>query len=121
MSQCLRRGLPLLVTGAVLLAGLSFAAVSGEEPSGQGEPPVRLKKKRPAPRAEEPEPPRPAPATPPARKKEAPDEEKGKEDRLKKEGDKGPEPGEPEPDEKEVLDRVVKNMRAVEKKLGDRA
>jgi hypothetical protein len=102
-----RRFLPLLCAGVFALAGLTLAAE--DPPAGQDEPPLRLKKKKPAegPPKVEPgkgEPGKPAKA---AQKQELPKAE-----------EKEPEqPEQPEIDEKEVLARITKNMRAVEEKL----
>src|SRR5437588_7749251 len=110
-----RRFLPLLCAGVFALAGLALAA--DEPPAKQpDEPPLRLKKKKPAdePPKVEPgktEPGKGEPAKPakPGEKKEPPRAE-----------DKEPEAEQPEIDEKEVLARITKNMRAVEEKLAKR-
>jgi hypothetical protein len=95
MSQ---RFVLVLLAGVVFLAGLALA----QEPAGQDEPPVRLKKKKP--RGDD------KPMTEPAK----PDD--------KKKDDKKAEPREAEPvtpqeEEKEVLQRVIKNVHNVEERL----
>jgi hypothetical protein len=104
-----RRFLPLLCAGVFALAGLTLAA--DEPPAKPDEPPLRLKKKKPAEEPPKAEPGKGEPAKPAkaAEKKEAPKAE-----------DKEPEPEQPEIDEKEVLARITKNMRAVEEKLAKR-
>jgi hypothetical protein len=99
-----RRFIPLLLAGLVALAGFALAQ---DPPAGQDEPPVRLKKKKP--RGDE--------------KPEAKPEEKKKDDKKEdKKSEKKEEPREAEPvmpqeEEKEVLQRVVKNVHDVGERL----
>jgi hypothetical protein len=96
---------------AMLFLGLTLPAlIAADEPSPEpGDAPPRLKRKK-----------RADPAPPKAEKK-APDKEapKAKEEEplVPEDGGKG---GEPEEDEKDILERINKNMRAVEEKLGSR-
>jgi hypothetical protein len=97
------RWVPLLLAGVVFLAGLALA----DEPAGQDEPPVRLKKKKPKDDGK--------PATEPGKTDEK------KKDTKKKDQPKA-EPREAEPvtaqeEEKEVLRRVINNVRGVEERL----
>jgi hypothetical protein len=94
----IRRLLALLLVGVLGLAGLALA----QEPPAKEEPPVRLKKKKP--RGED-------------KPKVQPDK-----DKAEKKEDKKPEPREAEPvtqqeEEKEVLQRVVKNVHHVGERL----
>ncbi len=97
-----KRLLALLLAGTVCLAGFSLA----QEPAGQEEPPVRLKKKKPRgddkPKAE--------PEKPEEKKKDEKKDDKKAEPREV-------EPVTPQEEEKEVLQRVVKNVHSVEERL----
>jgi 23S rRNA pseudouridine2605 synthase len=108
-----RRLVVLLLGGAVLLAGWVAAQ---EAPPDEGEAPLRLKKKR-----RPGEPPPKADASKPGdkdRKKTPPKDGKAKEDEpLDPEDGKS---AEPEEDEKELLQRVARNMRSVEEQLANR-
>jgi hypothetical protein len=122
-----RRVVPFILTGAILFVGLAV----GDEPEpgkgDSGEPPLRLKRKKRA-------------AEPPAQEK---DKEKGRQgdkekekpkakddeapvgkDKEKAKDDEPPVPEDgraaEEADEKEILERVQRNMRGVEEKLGNR-
>jgi hypothetical protein len=100
----MRRLLALLLFGVVGLAGFALA----QEPPAKEEPPVRLKKKKP--RGED------KPRVDP----DKPDEKK--DDKAEKKDDKKTEPRDPEPvtqqeEEKEVLQRVVKNVHNVGERL----
>jgi hypothetical protein len=110
-----RRLSGILLAVLVLLVGLGGA----QEPAGEqgGDPPLRLKKKKragDAPAAKQPgkeskdkEPAKPKEKAPGAKEKEEPlDPEDG--------------PMDEEEDDKEVLDRIGRNMRSVEEKLGNR-
>jgi len=94
----------LLIGTGVLFAGLSLA----QEPPVQPEdPPVRLKKKN------------KAPAEPP-KDDEKKDLEKGKDEKAKQDEPK-PEPGPgAKEDEKEVLERIARNMKSVEDRLANK-
>jgi hypothetical protein len=98
----------MMLAGVVALAGFALAQ---DPPAGQDEPPVRLKKKKP--RGDE------KPMTEPAK----PDEKKNddKKDAKKKdqakEGPREAEPVTPQEEEKEVLQRVVKNVHDVGERL----
>src|SRR4051812_14740133 len=109
-----RRWLPMLLMGVVVLAGLVVA----DEPAADkdGAPGLRLKRKK---RTDAP------PAAEPGKKdgEKAPEKPKAKapEEKAKEDEPLVPEDGPPEgEDEKEVLERVARNMRAVEEKLGNR-
>jgi hypothetical protein len=105
-----RRLAPVLVAAAVA-AGMAWA---DDPPPDPGDAPVRLKKKN-KPDAANPD--KPAPAKPPAGE----EKDKKPKDQPKEEEPKGnPEPDQPEQDEKEVLQRVGKNMRSVEERLGNK-
>ena len=94
-----------LLTVSVLFVGLAFA---DDPPSGQpDDPPVRLKKK------DKPDAAKPDDAKPPMKdeKKEPPKKEDAKEP---------PEPSAPQEDEAEVLNRIAKNIRMAEEKLGNK-
>jgi hypothetical protein len=98
-----KRWLPLLLAGLILVAGLAVA----DEPAGPDEPPVRLKKKKPRGDTK--------PMTDPAK----PDDKK-KDDKKKDQPKAEPreaEPVTPQEEEKEVLQRVVKNVNSVVAKL----
>src|SRR5262249_19034552 len=116
-EEMIRRVLPLLFAGLFALAG----AIAAQAPADKDEPPLRLKKKRPA--AEKPAPVKPDPDDPdkPAEEKKEPAGKKKEPAKEKEEaGKEAPEPGEPEVDEKEVLQRVTRNMRSVEDRLAKR-
>ena len=104
-----RRLLPMLVLGLVLPA-LILAA--DEPPAGPGDGTPRLKRKK-----------RGGDTEPPKTDKKAPDKEppvpKAKDEEPLVPEDGGP-AGEPEEDDKDILERIGKNMRAVEEKLGSR-
>jgi hypothetical protein len=106
----IRRTLTLLVVGALLLTGL---VVGDEPPAGAKEdPPLRLKRKK-----RDGEPPAPEKkGAEPAKEKDKPEAKKEKEEPLV------PEDGRPveDEDEKDVLERVAKNMRSVEEKIANR-
>lgn len=97
------RLVPLLFAGVVFLAGLAPA----DEPAGQDEPPVRLKKKKPKNDTK--------PATEPGKSDDK------KKDAKKKEPPKAEpreaEPVTPQEEEKEVLRRVINNVHGVEERL----
>lgn len=102
----IRRLLALLLVGVLGLAGLALA----QEPPAKEEPAVRLKKKKP--RGED----------KPKVEPDKPDEKKKDDDKAEKKEDKKPEPREAEPvtpqeEEKEVLQRVVKNVHNVGERL----
>jgi hypothetical protein len=97
----IRRTLAVLLAAGFLLA--TWALAQEAQPPDKDEPPLRLKKK---PRADEE---KPEPPKKPAAEEKKPDEP-GKE----------PEPTEPEENEKEVLDRVAKNMRSLEERLANK-
>jgi hypothetical protein len=98
-----RRFIPLLV--AILAASLAWA---DDPPPDPGDAPVRLKKKnKPG------EPQKSEPAKPPA------GEDKEKKPKEADPRDQ-PEPEQPQEDEKEVLQRINKNMRSVEERLGNK-
>jgi hypothetical protein len=111
----IRRLLPLFLAGMVIVAGL----VTAQEPAGGGDGPLRLKKKK-------------RPADNPAATKPAKDKEKAKDPPDPKDKppakEKAEEPldpedgpaGDPEEDDKEILERIGRNMRGVEEKLGHR-
>ena len=101
-----RRILPLFVFGVVCLAGL---AIGADEPKADdGDAPVRLKKKNK----------QPAPAEQP--KDDKLKDDKSKDDKLKDDKAKDDMPKDVEAgpgaqeDEKEVLERIARNMKAVE-------
>ncbi len=96
-----RHILAVLLAGGVFLTGWAFAQ---EPPADKDEPPLRLKKKV---SPDEPEPSK-EPKKPAAEEKKP--DEPGKE----------PEPAEPEENDKEVLDRVAKNMRSLEERLANK-
>jgi hypothetical protein len=100
-----RRFVPLLV--AALAVGLAWA----DDPPDPGDAPVRLKKK-----AKPGEPDKADPAKPPAGE----DKEKKAKEPAKEDPRGQPEPDQPQEDEKEVLQRVGKNMRSVEERLGNK-
>jgi hypothetical protein len=119
----------MLLVGAIFLVGL---AVGDEPEPGPGvwgrfapnaddEPPVRLKRKK---RAGEPPAPekQPAKEKPKARDDEPPPAQEKDKEKAKDDEPPVPEDGRPveEGDEKEVLERVERNMRDVEEKLGNR-
>jgi hypothetical protein len=97
-----KRWVPVLLAGAVFFAGLALA----DEPAGPDEPPVRLKKKKPKDGDQ--------PKTEPGNK-----DEKKKDDKkdTKKDDQREAEPVTPQEEEKEVLQRVVKNVQRVEDRL----
>jgi hypothetical protein len=114
----IRRLLPFLLAAMVLVVGLG----SAQEPAGPDDPPLRLKKKKRTGDAP------PAPKLPGAGDKDndpakpkLPTQGGGKE-KAKEDDPLEPEDGraDPEEDEKEVLDRIGRNMRGVEEKLGNR-
>src|SRR5689334_16945312 len=99
-----------LLSVSVLFVGLAFA---DDPPSGQpDDPPVRLKKKNNKPDADKPAPDKPE-AKPPTKddKPEPPKKDDAKEP---------PEPPAPQEDEAEVLNRIAKNIRMAEEKLGNK-
>jgi hypothetical protein len=99
-----KRFVPVLLAGVVFLAGLVLA----DEPAGPDEPPVRLKKKKP--RGDD------KPMTEPGK----PDDKK-KDDKKKDQPKAGErreaEPVTPQEEEREVYQRVIKNVHTVEEKL----
>ncbi len=103
------RRLPAMLVLMLIVPALLFAA--DEPPADPGEAPARLKRKK---RSGD---------TPPAKTdKKTPDKEplpkaKDEEPLIPEDGGRG---GEPEEDDKDVLERIAKNMRAVEEKLGGR-
>jgi hypothetical protein len=99
-----KRWLPLMLAGVLFTFGL--AAADDPPGGGQEEPPVRLKKKGKVYSEEKPK----AEPGKPAEKKEPAKKEEGAEAAPAKEP-------EPEIDEQEVLNRIAKTMRTVEKKL----
>src|SRR5437764_1341832 len=113
----IRRIMPMVLGFLVLVIGLAWA----DDPQGGEKPgdPVRLKRKKRA-------------GTPPVKQpgkddkdpaKEKPKEQPGKdkeEKRAEREDDPMEGEGDPEEDDKEILERVSRNMRAVEEKLGNR-
>jgi hypothetical protein len=98
-----KRFAPLLLAGVVCLAGLALA----DEPAGQDQPPVRLKKKKP--RGDD------KPMTEPGKADEKNKDEK-KKDRPKAENREA-EPVTQQEEEKEVFQRVIKNAHNVEERL----
>jgi len=114
-----RRLLPALLAGVVLLAGL---AGGDEPPPDKGDPPLRLKRKKRDPDA----PAAKQPGKADQEKPKVPGKDKDKEKAKDKDDeplvpeDGRPGPGADEEDEKEVLERIERNMRAVEEKLGNR-
>ncbi len=109
-----RRLLPMFLAGMILLVGLA----SAQQPGKAEDPTPRLKRKKrdgdtpPAPKLpskDDNEQPKPKAKLPG-------DQEKAKEDPLEPE-DGG---GDPEEDEKDVLERIGRNMCAVEEKLSNR-
>jgi hypothetical protein len=105
-----RRCLALLLAALVALCGIS--AVADEPPTDPGDAPLRLKKKA---KAEEKKPEAPKPAPKNAEEKKA-DEKKP--DREKDEAKDAPVPSAPDKDEKEVMERLARNLRTVEERLG---
>jgi hypothetical protein len=105
-----RRCLALLLAALVTLCGLS--AVADEPPTDPGDAPLRLKKK---PKVEDkkPESVKPAPKNADETKPDAKTRER-KPDEAKDE----PVPSEPEKDEKEVMERLTRNLRTVDERLG---
>jgi hypothetical protein len=101
-----RRIVPLLLVGAVFLAGLVVA----DEPPGQDEPPVRLKKKN---RSN----PDNKPMTEPGKGAEDKKKEPARPKEAKETREPEVEPPAPEEDEKEILQRVARNARAVDERL----
>jgi hypothetical protein len=97
-----RRLLTLLLAVAVFYAGLSLA----QEPAGQDQPPVRLKKKKP--RGDD------KPITEPDK---PPDKKKDDKKEDKKVEQPEAEPVTPQEEEKEVFQRVVKNVHDVGERL----
>jgi hypothetical protein len=106
-----RRCLALLLAALVGLYGL-VAIADEPPPSEPGDAPLRLKKK---PKAEDkkPEPAQPAPKAPDNKK---PDEKMPERD--KDEAKDGPAPVDLEKDEKEVMERLARNVRSVEERMG---
>jgi hypothetical protein len=110
----IRRLLPLLLVGLMLAVGLGTA----QEPPGSGDGPLRLKKKKRSPDAPEAkapakqgkEPSTPKDSPPPGKDKAAEDDSLEPEDGR----------ADPQEAEKAVLDRIGRNMRSVEEKLGNR-
>ncbi len=103
-----RRFFPLFVFGVACLAGL---AVGADEPKADDDAPVRLKKKNKQPAA--PDQPKDDKA-----KDENPKDDKGKDEKAKDDMPKDVEPGPgAKEDEKEVLERISRNMKAVEDRL----
>lgn len=100
-----KRWMILLLAGLVTLAGMAAA----QQPAGPDEPPLRLKKKK---REDK-------PAKPDDKKKDdkKKDDKKKEEKKTDKEEPGDDEPAAPQEDEKEVLQRVVKNVRDVEDRL----
>ena len=100
-----RRILPLFLFGAVCLVG---SVIGADDPKpDDGDAPVRLKKKNK----------QPAPADPPKddkAKDDLPKDDKAKDDKPKDVETGGPGAKE---DEKEVLERIARNMKAVEDRL----
>jgi len=95
----------VLLCGGVLLATWAYAQ-EPQPPTDKDEPPLRLKKK-PRPDEDKPE---------PAKEPKKPAAEDKKPDEPAKE----PEAAEPEQNDKEVLDRVAKNMRSLEERLANK-
>jgi hypothetical protein len=114
------RLLALLLAGVVLVVGLAWGEDGPEKKDKPDGGPPRLKRRK--------RPENPPPATEPAKKDKdkAPakdDKQPGKDKEKEAEEDAiVPEDGEgePEEDEKDVLERISKNMRSVEEKLGNR-
>jgi hypothetical protein len=111
-----RRWLPL-IAGALILTGM--AVLADEPPADQGEPPVRLKKKN-----------KPNDPTKPPMVEEKDDKKVDKKD-DKKDDKKAPEKPEAMPDkdglpigddedEKEILERIGRNMKASEDKIANK-
>jgi hypothetical protein len=100
-----RRLLALLLIGVVSLAGLALA----QEPAAKDEPPVRLKKKKP--RGED------KPMVDPDKPDEKKDDKKDEKKEDKKAEPRESEPVTPQEEEKEVLERVVKNVHNVGERL----
>lgn len=107
-----RRILAILLASLVALGGL--AATADEPPPGPDDAPLRLKKK-----------PKPAdnkadPAKPAAKKADEKKPEEQKPDEKKpEEAKEGPAPTAPEQDEKEVMERLSRNVRSVADRLKD--
>jgi hypothetical protein len=87
----------VLLSVAAGLLGMAFVLAADDPPADQPEPPIRLKKKAPAPDAGE-----------------KPPEEKGKME------DEPPGSAEPEMNEQEILNRVSRNMRTSEERLANK-
>jgi hypothetical protein len=110
----IRRLLPFLLAAMVLAVGLG----SAQQPGEPGDPPLRLKKKKRTGDA-------PAPKLPAKDDKESAkpkDKLPGGKEKPKEDEELDPEdgPANPDEDEKDVLERIGRNMRAVEEKLGNR-
>jgi hypothetical protein len=110
----IHRVVPILLASLILVVGL----VCGDEPPGdKGDAPLRLKRKK-------------RDGEPPAAQKDKETRRQGdkeKENKKEKEKEKEEEPLVPEDgrpveevDEKEVIERIGRNMRSVEEKLGNR-
>jgi hypothetical protein len=111
--------LALLLAAAVACVG--FAGAADDPPPGEGDAPVRLKKKPRRPGEE-----KPADDKKPGDKgkdgddKPADDKKPGDKNKTKgKGGDEPPAPGLPEEDEREVLDRVSRNLKTVGDRLAN--
>jgi hypothetical protein len=100
----IRRIMAVLLAGGLLFATWALAQ-EPQPPADKDEPPLRLKKKQP----DESKPDQPKEPKKPAAEDKKPDE-------PGKEG----EPAEPQENEKEVIDRVARNMRSLEERLANK-
>lgn len=113
----IRRLFPLLTGTVLLLTGMVLAA---DEPGpDQPDAPLRLKKKK---KPDMAEPAKPDPAKPPMDEDKKPGEKKEdkKMEDMPGEITKDGEPIDPDEDDKEVLERVAKNMKAFEDRLANK-
>lgn len=110
----IRRCSALLLAFLIALGGLS--AVADEPPADPGDAPLRLKKKPKPPADNKADPAKPAEKKPDDKKPEpkAPAEKKPPE--AKEE----PAPALPEEDEKEVMERIARNVKSVEERLANK-
>jgi hypothetical protein len=100
----IRRMTAVLLGSGLLLATWALAQ-EPQPPADKDEPPLRLKKKQP----------------PDESKPDQPKEKKpAAEDKKPDEPGKEPEPAEPQENEKEVLDRVARNMSSLEERLANK-
>jgi hypothetical protein len=114
----IRRPIAILLAALVLIVGLAWADEDGPDKKANPDAAPRLKRKKRAAPPADPSPKRKqGDEGPPKDKQPGREKEKEAEDAIVPED---PADSDPEVDDKEILERISKNMRAVEEKIGNR-